>query len=595
MTSAAGNCSLTGPPKPHIAIRSHGTPMTHLVLLTPAAFASCAAPATGPRPRACIVPPFEQAVRTFVRPDAITRPDPLTHVRDRFGHRYAVSDAGLVVEHPAGARFVLTGADGLPVEELSCLALAPNGDLWLGSDRGAVRWTGGRFEYYAGRRWLPDDRVTTLECLPDGSARVWTATGLSHIRFQSTTLAQKAEHYEALTDARHRRFGFVTGCRLLERGDLSRTRHCIDDNDGLWTAMYVAAQSFRYAVTRSEDARRKARESLLAILELEVKTPIAGFPARALTHHSEPEFGRHTDGEWHRTPDGEWEWKGDTSSDEMDGHYFAWGIYYDLVAGERDKGLIRDACRRVTDYIVGNGFYLLDIDGKPTRWGVWAPERLNDDPRWRAERGLNSLEMLSYLKVAQHITGNHSYSQAYRDLVETHHYAHNALEQKVMPGDFPGAENNHSDDELAFLAYCGLLTYEDEPQLRALYVASIERSWQVERPEKCPLWSFIYGAVTGRPCDAEAGAESLCEIPLDLVEWRAANSHRADLRLDPDPDRGGRPQVLRPLPWRERPLHKWNGNPYVVDGGSDLREECATFWLLPYWMGRYHGLIAESE
>ena len=567
--------------------------MTHLVLPTSAAFASCAA--TGPRPPGCVVSPFEQAVREFVQPAVVARPQALTEVRDRFGHRYAVGDRGLAVEHATESRLILTGPDGLPVEQLTCLALAANGDLWLGSAHGAVRWTGGRFEYYAGKRWLPDDRVEAIECLADGSARLWTPAGVSHIRFPVLTLAQKAEHYEALTDARHKRFGFVTGCRLSSPGDLSRTRHCIDDNDGLWTAMYVAAESFRYAVTRSEDARRKARESLLAILDLEAKTPIAGFPARALTHKSEPEFGRHTDGEWHPTPDGEWEWKGDTSSDEMDGHYFAWGIYYDLVADDSDRELIRSTCRRVTDYILGNGYYLLDVDGKPTRWGVWAPERLNDDPVWRAERGLNSLEMLSYLKVAHHITGDDRYAQAYGDLIEAHHYAHNTLEQKVMPGDFPGAENNHSDDELAFLAYYGLLTYEDDPQLRALYVASIERSWQLERPEACPLWNAVYGGTTGRSCDAEAAARSLCEIPLDLIEWRMTNSHRADVKLDPDHDRGGRPQMLQPLPWRERPLHKWNGNPYVVDGGSGLKEECGTFWLLPYWMARYHRLIAEAD
>lgn len=566
--------------------------MIHFALLTPTALVSCAA--SGVRPPACVVPPFEQPVREFVHPD-VARPQPLTEAQDRLGHRYALGNGGLVVEHAAGARTLITGADGLPVEELTCLGLAVNGDLWLGSDRGAVRWSGGRFEYYGGKRWLPDDRIEAVECLPDSSVRLWTAAGVSHVRFPLFTLAQKAEHYEALTDARHRRFGFVTGCRLARPGDLSDTRHCIDDNDGLWTAMYLAAEAFRYAVTGDEDARCKARESLVAILELEVRTPISGFPARALTHKSEPEFGRHGDGEWHPTADGEWEWKGDTSSDEMDGHYFAWGIYHDLVADDREKERIRDTCRRVTDYIVENGYYLLDVDGRPTRWGVWAPQRLNDDPVWRAERGLNSLELLSYLKVAHHITGEDRYAQAYRDLVEVHHYAHNTLEQKVMPGDFPGAENNHSDDELAFLAYYGLLMYETDPQLRSLYVASIERSWQVERPEACPLWNAIYGGTTGRPCDAEASAQSLCEMPLDLIEWRTTNSHRADVRFDPQHDRGNRRQLLKPLHWRERPLHKWNGNPYVVDGGSDLKEECGTFWMLPYWMGRYHGLIAEED
>ena len=36
----------------------------------------------------------------------------------------------------------------------------------------------------------------------------------------------------------------------------------------------------------------------------------------------------------------------------------------------------------------------------PTRWGVYGPATINRDPRWWAERGLNSLSILSYLAVA---------------------------------------------------------------------------------------------------------------------------------------------------------------------------------------------------
>ena len=46
----------------------------------------------------------------------------------------------------------------------------------------------------------------------------------------------------------------------------------------------------------------------------------------------------------------------------------------------------------------------------------------------------------------------------------------------------------------------------------------------------------------------------------------------------------------------ERRVMRWNGNPYQCDGGTpDGRtEEDGSAWLLPYWMGRYHGFIAEA-
>jgi hypothetical protein len=45
------------------------------------------------------------------------------------------------------------------------------------------------------------------------------------------------------------------------------------------------------------------------------------------------------------------------------------------------------------------------------------------------------------------------------------------------------------------------------------------------------------------------------------------------------------------LPWAERLIYHWDHDPYELDGGSDIGEADQTVWLLPYWMGRYHGLI----
>jgi hypothetical protein len=46
------------------------------------------------------------------------------------------------------------------------------------------------------------------------------------------------------------------------------------------------------------------------------------------------------------------------------------------------------------------------------------------------------------------------------------------------------------------------------------------------------------------------------------------------------------------LPPDERPVMKWNSNPFDIDGGSDGRgEDDGAAFLLPYWMGRYHGML----
>ncbi len=532
---------------------------------------------------------FPQFIREFLPPgSAPVNPAPQPEIRTPQGATYGVEDGTLVLRDRAGQAYA---SWPLPRADWTVAERSPAGDLWLGGPHGVVRLTGGSVEYYAGRRWLPADQVDALECLPDGSVVVHTPSGRSRLRSISLTLTQKAAHYERLTDARHERYGYVTGCRLLESGDLSSWQHNIDDNDGLWTAMYVAAQAFRFAVTGSADARSKARKSMQALLELERKTPIPGFPARALCHRDEPGFGAHPAGEWHPTPDGEWDWKADTSSDEIVGHYFAWQVYAELVADEGERQAIAEVCRSMTDHLLEHGLYLVDLDGKPTTWGVYPPEKLDHDPEWRCERGLNSLEILSHLSVASSLTGEARYGEAARELIEDHHYALNTVEQKILPGSFPGAENNHSDDELAFLSYYPLLRTEKDPDLRAIYLAGLERSWRIARPEENPLWNTMYGGLTGKTCDADRSTRALADIPLDLIRWPAVNSTRLDLGGRVPTDRFGKLQAASPLPWRERPLHKWNGNPYALDGGDGCHEMCATFWLLPYWLGRYHGII----
>jgi hypothetical protein len=197
--------------------------------------------------------------------------------------------------------------------------------------------------------------------------------------------------------------------------------------------------------------------------------------------------------------------------------------------------------------------------------------------------------------VALHLTENPQYraryQAAYRDLIDTHKYHLLTRNQKVMvPGSI-----NHSDDELAFLSYYPLLRYETDPALLEVYKQSLERSWQIERPERNPLWNVIYAAGTGAAeNDREASLRTLREIPMDLVDWNVKNSTRQDVPVDPLADRFQRRQALIVLPYDELPMSKWNGNPYALDGGGGGNsEDDGAYFLLPYWMGRFHKVLPE--
>jgi hypothetical protein len=527
-----------------------------------------------------------------VRENGTARPARARSVSHGAGVEWRIEGDTLVVA--SGARRRVVGpSDGFPLSRPRCVAAsegatANSPSAAVGGEDGLAVLRRGRWRYYAGRRWLPADRVTAVSADDDG-VRVVTEGGPVRLAWRPMTLAQKAAAFEALTAARHNRRGYVTVC-FRDAAAPGGWRHEASDNDGLWTALYVAAEVFRYAVTGDEAAREQASRSMAALLDLEALTPIPGFPARALVHRDEIDHVVLSRGEWHETEDGLWRWKGDTSSDELDGHFFAFAVYHDLIADAVERARVAAAAGRIADHLIDHGFLLVDRDGEPTRWGVYAPSYL-ETPRWAGDRGLNSLSILSHLKVAEALTGEARYREAGRALIEEHGYALNTIDQKItVPGHV-----NHSDDELAFLAYYPLLHYEQDPGLRAIYLASLRKSWEIERPERSPFFNVIYGALTGEPCDAEAAAETLREVPLDLVHWDVKNSHRPDVPRHPDRGRFGEEQSRLPLPFGERPIMKWNGNPYRLDGGDGGRtEEDGAFFLLPYWMGRHFGIFAEG-
>ena len=456
------------------------------------------------------------------------------------------------------------------------------------TSRGVWRTTPGEraMHYYHGMRYIPHPFCRALLRTPEGSVWVATAAGLAHLAELPHTLEEKAARFEYRVRKRHQRLdGYVTSSRLSKAGDLSTNVPRPSDNDGLWTSMYLGAQCFRFAVTKEEPARTFAQQAFAALERLEAVTTIPGFPTKAIIRPDDP-HQHQTRVPWLPSADGQWLWKADCSSDEIVGHFFGYALYYDLVAGPQERDRVAELVTRIMDHIIDNGYYLIGPDGKPTQWGVWAPEMLNGP--WKSQQGLNSLEILSHLRAAYHITGNDRYLGAYHELIERHHYAENTRRQKI---DVPG-HVNHSDDELAFLSYYPLLTYEDDPELRAIYLDSLEHNWQIERPERNPLWNIIYGVLTGNECDLDAAVRTLREIPMDLIDWDVDNSARLDLELDAESGRFGELQSVEVLPYDELPIAKWNSNPYrVVGGGGGYGEDDGTYYLLPYWMARYHGLI----
>jgi hypothetical protein len=331
---------------------------------------------------------------------------------------------------------------------------------------------------------------------------------------------------------------------------------------------------------------------------------------------------QHEDGQWKvyfprwpKTQDGAYWYKTDTSSDELDGHYFFYPIYYDLVAETpEEKEQVREIVRNLTDHLIRNEFCLVDHDGTPTRWGYYSPSVLNQDFNWYVERGLKSLSILSYLTVAQHITGDAAYGRVIDELIQKHYYAINAMVTKMQRGFGSG---NQSDDEMAVMCYFNLVRYTPDEHLRKQFLLSFYQYWLLLRREMNPFFHTCY-AVCGLnqeyqdswgtydlspwPGWLEDSAATLTGFPLDRVDWRHTNSHRLDLILLPlDSEIELDQRTLRKrgykvngkvLPVQERHFNHYNHDPWAFDtGGNGHGLASVTVYLLPYYMGLYYGFI----
>jgi hypothetical protein len=494
-----------------------------------------------------------------------------------------------------------TGREVGPVPNLKVFAREKSGAYWLGNEQGVARfdpkarhrWD--RWQYLHGRRWLMDNDVRNIHVEEtEMSRKVWvrTKSAISLIEWRPMPLEEKARIFEERVEARHVRHGMIADSHLRIPGDLSTNRKHTSDNDGLWTSIYLGAQAYRYAVTHDADARARAQRSMRLLMRLEEITGRPGFPARSFVATNELAPGQKDpgDGEWHPTPDGQWLWKGDTSSDELVGHYFGYAIYFDLVADDSEKRDIARVVSRITDHLIQHDYDLIDLDGKPTRWGQWS-ERYFATEEGTYEAPLRSLELLSFLKTAHHITGAQKYADAYQDRIRRG-YANHMRHYRRWPG---GGEINFSDDELAYLSYDPLLRYEKDSRLRATYLDGLRFTWSQIRSDRNPLWNYISVASgAGRMTRAirDESRRTLERIPMDMIKWRMQNSHRLDVTFAPDKDRKDHRQLTEVLAPDERPVEKWNSNPYRPDGGGNGNsEDDGAYFLLPYWMGRYHGWV----
>ena len=122
---------------------------------------------------------------------------PSKTTRDFLSHGdklYTSTDRGLSVLRGA-ALTTIKGEDGLPYENTTCLEKGANGDLWIGTTKGAIRMMKDDWHYFAADHWLPGNGVNDI-AVGDNVTYIATEKGIGIISYEPYTLLKKSEFYE---------------------------------------------------------------------------------------------------------------------------------------------------------------------------------------------------------------------------------------------------------------------------------------------------------------------------------------------------------------------------------------------------------------
>ncbi len=520
-------------------------------------------------------------------------------------------------------RLLQAGVAGLPEGDIG--SVRASGDLMAFGHAIGATVVKGDFEHvdhYHSLRWIPAEAVTAVGLASDGTRWIATPSGVTRVSLVPTTLADKAALFDSYNDG-FWRLDFVSDDgRRDEPWDTSQPiQHHDHDNDGLWTQMQIVAWSYAAAATGDTSYCDKARRAMgmmmqqidIPAVSFEAAGMPRGFVTRSLVRDDEGSVfdSKATQDNWHLVENyqgHDYYWKDDTSSDETTGHFFGYPVFYDFCATDQaERDTLAEHAGALAHYIVDNDFYLIDLDGRQTTWGHWGLDNLPvaldgvdqcliDHPLdvcYSAAYGggwLNAIEILGHMLAAYHMTGETEFYDAYLYLLDNRYGELVDFDSDVWTVTKKSVAN-HSDHELAMLAYHSLIRYEPDPMRRQRWIDSLLSMYEYELPERNPCWSAIIAGFVSDGYHLDEALQTMREWPDDWRVWREDNSHRVDAVLDVA-DRSGDPQFTTVLPYDEIRTMKWNGNPYQVIDGGDGREVQAPWpWLLPYWMYRYNGVI----
>jgi len=354
---------------------------------------------------------------------------------------------------------------------------------------------------------------------------------------------------------------------------ISYTRTC---DSAIWTGHYLAAEAFRYAVTGSTTALGNLKAALSGIRDLvditggdilaRIAAPVDSPYAEAI----QKEEGGHgvftgkLRGQDHF-------WIGNTTRDQYSGVIFGLGVALDVIDDAAVQSEVRSLVVRLVGYLVEHS------------WTIWMPNgRISTTFLQRPD------QQLAFLQVARQASSS-EFSSRYKKAAATL----SAL--AVIPIMYDGFDDHHSyfKFNLNTINMYSLLRFESTRSLvRAVYLSAYNRLRRTTQNHQNAHFNLIDFAIKGANRQRDQQTVDLLHAWLQ----RPRRDPFVDLRGSVPAAGDDRAVDVIPVPQRPTTDFLWQRSPFLLFGGGvGIVEGPGIDFILPYWMGRYFGVISADE
>ena len=377
---------------------------------------------------------------------------------------------------------------------------------------------------------------------------------------------------EANIQARHLPYGTIMD-PILSLPDLSRvTDYTRCGDSAIWTGHYLAAEAYRYKVTGSTDALTNINGVISAITNLINVTGgdvlarcalPADSPYAASISSQESANGIHN-GSVFGAP---WIWVGNTSRDQYIGVFFGLTVTYDMVTDQTVRNWCSYLITRLLQNLLDNGWSIVMPGGGASTSFVLRPD-----------------QQLSLLLIGKHVNGG-AFEGKYSELS-------NLLSPTVpvpVGVDCSDQKSSYFKFNLDYATFYSLMRM-GSGYSRFWYGFAYSELTGTTGSHQNAHFNMIDRAIRGANATRDAQTRALLDAWLLRPRTDVYRNFGTQFAAC------GVNEACQVLPVEDRVTTDflWQRDPFQLSGGGDGNIETAGIdYILPYWMGRYYGVITD--